>query len=263
MTPGASFSSAASTATWTLVTGAGDANYPVANLSDLVNISKVCRVTPAANVAVLTFNLSAAAAVQFLGLVRHGFTGAETVRMRLYAGAGQTGAVLLDTGVISVWPSGAPVSGYSPSRPYVLTAEVTALSGRLDFAGLSSFEIGGIEVARWLPLTISPGVQFGFDTRAADVALVGGGAQAGDMGFLPRVVNGQVDFMALATAAVTALDFQKLTGKGVPFVFVQDADDPTSWSRWCFLARNQELPPLVGATYRHDRFQLRLRESYR
>jgi hypothetical protein len=44
---------------------------------------------------------------------------------------------------------------------------------------------------------------------------------------------------------------------------VEDYNDQGSWPRTCFLARNTELPPLVGALYRHDKFQFRFKEHLR
>lgn len=260
---GASYASVASVAAWSVLTGSGDANYPASNLADLINIANVARVTPSAGAAALAFDVPAGSRLRFVGLARHNLLAAETMRIRLYSGPGRTGTLLFDSGVISVWPSGAGVSGYSPTRPYLLSGIVTAASGRLDFAGLTgTLEIGGVELANWFDWAISPGVTYGFDTRAADVALVGGGAEAGDL-FIPRTVVGQIDFLALATAATTGLDFQKLTGKAQPFVFVQNYGDPTSWARFCFLAKNTDLPPMVGALYRSDRFQVRLAEWLR
>lgn len=264
MTPGVSLASVSSLATFSMITGTADANYGVANLADTVNNAKVARFTHAGGIVAFSFNLSAASLIQFAALVRHNLVGAETVRVRLYSGASLGGSLLADSGVISVWPSGAAVSGYGQTRPYVHTAAVTALSGRVDFAGISStLEIGALELAQWWAITgVSPGAEIGIDTRAQDVALVGGGAEAADV-FTPRIMNGQCDLMALATAATTGIDFQASLGKTKPFVWVQDYDDPTTWGRGCWPARNADLPPLVGALYRHDRFQMRFLEHLR
>jgi hypothetical protein len=48
-----------------------------------------------------------------------------------------------------------------------------------------------------------------------------------------------------------------------PFVFLYDADDAATWTRKAMLARNVDVPPLVGAMYRHDRFLFRFREHLR
>lgn len=264
MTPGVSYLSASSLATFAMITGSADANYGIQNLSDTVNNAKVARLTHAAGVVAFSFNLSAASLVQIMALVRHNLVGAETVRFRLYSAAALGGSLLADSGVISIWPSGAAVTGYAQTRPWVATAAVTALSGRVDFAGVAAtLEIGALEMAQWWAIPgISPGAELGFITDATDEAIVGGGAEAGDT-FIPRVMNGQCDFVALATSATTHIDFQAATSRSRPFVWCQDYDDPTTWGRGCWPARNIEIPPLIGALYRHDRVQLRLREHAR
>lgn len=264
MTPGVTYLSASSLASLAMITGSADANYPVQNLSDTVNNAKVARLTPAGGVVAFSFDLSAASLIQFVGLVRHNLSGAETVRIRLYSAAALGGSLLVDSGVISVWPSGAAVAGYAQTRPWVASAgPYTALSGRVDFASLGGvLEIGALELAQWWPVYMSPGAEIGFITTAADEAIVGGGAEAGDT-FVSRMMNGQCDFLSIATSATTGIDFQAAVGKSKPFVWVQDYDDPTTWGRGCWPARNADLPPIVGALYRHDRFQLRLKEHAR
>ncbi len=236
----------------------------VQNLADTVNNAQVTRLTPAAGAVAIGFNLSVASVVQLEALVRHNLVGAETVRFRLYSAANQGGSLLDDSGVISVWPGGgAAVAGLGQTRPYAAAAPQTALSGRIDFASLGGvLEIGALELAQWWPVYISPGAQIGFSTRAKDQSVIGGGAEAGDS-FTPRTMSGQCDYLALTTTATTGLDFQGAVSKTKPFVWVQDYDDPTTWGRGCYPARNSDLPSIVGALYRHDRFQLRLVEHYR
>lgn len=263
MTPGVSIQGVTALAAWTLATGAADANYPVSNLADIVNVANVARVTPAAGIVSLKFNLTSAATIQFLAMVRHN-AAAGSARFRLWSGPNQTGTNVVDSGSVSIWAGGAIVQGYSPCRPYVAPAAVSAQSGQIDFASLTGvLEMGALEISQWWPWPgVSEGADIGFSTRQADVVLAGGAAEAGDV-FTPRIYNGQVDYLDLPTAQTTALDFQKMKSLRRPLVFVQDYDDPTTWGRGCFLARNSELPAMVGALYRHDRFQFRLSEHFR
>lgn len=264
MTPGVSTLSIASQGTWALFTGTGDANYPVANLTDLVRPSNVCRITPAAGAINIRITFPSSLSMQFLALVNHTLPAGATVRIRPTTGTNGSGTVLFDSGAIAVWASGAPLSGFKPTFPYLGPSLVSARSVQLDFAsaGSSPVEFGAIEVGQWMPWNIGEGIEVGFETRAADVTLVGGGAEAGDMP-MARIANGQIDKLSLSTLYPQFLDFQKAQGKNKPFVYVEDLDDATTFARRCFLARNTDLPPLVGALYRSDRFQFRLREQMR
>lgn len=264
MTPGVSYASISKDATFIVTTGTPDSDYPAQNLADTVNNTKVARITPDAGAVVININFVARAPVQALALVRHNLVGAETMQVALWSGPGQGGPILLVTGYFPVWPSGGAVDGFGQTRPYVSSQVYQAWSAQVAFAGLTGvLEIGAVEIGQWWPIAMSPGAEIGFNTRAQDQALVGGGAEAGDIGFAPRVMNGQCDFVAMATAATTGLDFQSTTGRARPFVYVQDYDDPTTWGRGCWPARNLDLPPLVGVVYRHDRVQIRLQEHVR
>lgn len=262
MTAGVSLNSRSATATFAATSGTWDANYPVANLGDLLRISKVGRVVPVGNAFSFTFVLPAAVAMQFIGLVRHTIPGGASMQIRLYSDAGLS-ALVANSGSISVWGTGAPASGYPSVRPYVFSAPVVARGGRIDVTSVaSSVDIGGVEIGDWWAWALGPGKEFGFDPQSTPVRLFGGAEEVIDA-WAPRILNGQIDRLALAEAGTTGIDFQKVSGKGRPFVFVQEYDDPATWARTAMLATNRELPPSVGALYRHDTFQFRLGEHWR
>ncbi len=256
MISGVSGESYARAATFAGITGTWDSDYPVENMADLVRITKVARVTPAAGAAAFSVVLPASTSISFSALVNHTAPEAATMRVRAYSDAGMT-AGIYDSAAVSMGPV---VSGYPSVRPLVYDA-VTARAVRVDLADLDGdTEIGGFEISKfWRWSGISPGADVSLLAGSGDVDLAGGGSM-GDEAWQPRTYDGQIDFLALALAQTTGFDFQKITARGRPFVFVEDYSDPDSWPRGCFLARNGDLPALVGAVYRHDRFQFRFRE---
>lgn len=269
MTTGVSLNSRSSTATFATISGSWSSDYPVANLGDLWLISKVAKVTPASNLAAFTFVLPSAVPVQFLAFVRHTMAVGALFRIRLFSDnnpdpVGNAGAIVHDSTDTAVWPSGAPITGYPSTRPYLISSPVTARSGRINFSSLAAaVEFGGLEIGSWWGWPgFSPGKESVFVSSAPRTNLIGGAQVIEDV-WTPRKVDGQIDLLAMATAATTGLDFQKRASLAKPFVYVQDIDDATTWARHCWLARNSELPPTVGRLYRHDTFQFRFREHYR
>jgi len=268
MTAGVSMWSRGSVATFASVVGTWSADYPATHLADLINISRVSRFTPASGAAAFTFVLPELVPIQFVGLARHTMPAGVTMRVRLFKTNNpdpvtNAANIVHDSGVIGVWPSGGPVANYPSVRPYKLTAAIGTWSGRIDFASLpGAAEIGGVDLGEWWTLNISPGKEMGFDPRAPVIRYSAGGSEALDV-WAPRILRGQVDYMHMKEAGTTGLDFQKSAGQSRPFIYTQDYEDPTTWPRSCMLMTNSELPPSVGALYRHDAFQVRFREHWR
>lgn len=244
------------------ISGTWSANFPLANLADLVKPSNVARVTPASGAAAFSAVLTGPQAVQVLALVNHTLPAGATVRARFYSDAALTTLVYDTTATAIAIP--APVAGYAQSFPVVLAAPLTVRGVRVDLAGLSGdAELGGLEIAGWWgwpPILL--GAQAGVSPLGNDLGLVGGGS-AGAESVTPRIYNGELSAMALAVSSTTALDFAKLKGTARPFVFVEDYSDPTTWPRSCFLARNVDLLPLVAKVYGFDTQQFRLVEHVR
>lgn len=270
MRPGVIFPSWGGEAVWSAVSGGWAADYPLQNVADLVRPSKLARAS-GTGLRTVAAVLPQARPVQAVALVAHNYVpGADTVRLYAFSGTGHdptadAATMVYDSGAVLWWPDGAePVDGYASLRLFRLPAAVSARSIRLvlNNTGATPLEIGAIEIGGWWDLPIAPGRTLGFESAEPSVDLAGGAKVAGSARS-PRAVSGQVDFMALAEATTTAIDFQKLQDLNAPFVFVQDADDPASWPRTAFLARNQKLDPLVGALYRHDRFRFSFIEHWR
>lgn len=264
MTTGFSVDSYSAAAAWAGVTGAYSADYPAANLGNLEEPTKVARVTPAGGVAAFTAVMAAAGAVRIVALVHHDIAAGATLRVRLFTDAGMT-VLAHDSGTVAFWPTGsAPDEDFLSVRPYILGAEVTAAAARVDIGGLASpIDIGCCELARfWDFGGISDGIDIGFDPRTPALQLAGGASDGVDQ-WMPQILNGQVDYMALAIAASEGIDFHKLKGTAYPFVVVDDYANAATWATNCFFARNVDIPALVGAMYRHDTFQFRLVEHRR
>lgn len=270
MTPGVSYLSQSAVAAFAAVTGPWDANYPVTNLGDVQMPSQVGRATPTGGQVTFTFTLPAAALVRFIGLVDHNMAAAESVRVRLFATgapdpATNGGAIVYDSTVVSVWPGGSAASSlFRPTRPFVLPAVQSVISGRVDITGLGgTLQVGGVEIGQfWVWPGEASGRALGFKNRLNDVMLAGGGAAPLD-GFVPRFLQGELSAVALASSQTEGFDFQRSTSKSKAFVYVQDYDDPTSWARECVLMRQQEISALVGKVYRHDSMQIRFIEHWR
>lgn len=264
MISGVSVESVSRTATWTSLTGTWNADYPVSNLGDLKRPSKVARVAPASGGASLNVHFDDAYVMRMVSLVHHTLDVGASMRIRLYGDPLQT-QLRADSGVLPVWPDGLePEAGLLAVRPYLFPTTSVAKSARIDFSDMAAAaDIGAIEIARfWDWRGISPGAELGIDVRTPATALAGGATRA-DAQWSPRTYNGELTYLEMKEAATRGIDFQKIKGQAYPFVFVEDYEEPATWATGCFLARNAELPPMVGAMYRHDTFQFRLTEHAR
>lgn len=269
MTPGVSFNSRSSLATWATITGAFDANYPVGNLGDTIHPSMVSRATPSVGQVSVTFTLPAVSSLQFLALVRHNMLTSQSLRVRLFSSgapnpATNAGAIVYDSTSVPVWPGGGAVTNYPGVRPLALPAALNVLSGLIDITGITGvLELGAVDIGLWWPWAgEGVGRQFGHSTRLKPIDLIGGAVDVIST-WKPRTLTAEIPFIAMSTAATTGLDFQKLQGLSKPFVYVADYDDPTSWPRECALMRNSSLPPSVGQVYRSDKFQFKFIEHFR
>lgn len=244
---GMSLESYSADAVFAAGTGAWDPNYGVANAGDLYLPSKVARVTGGA--ASLTGTLPGASPIGIVAVTNHN---ADTIRV-------QAGAY--DSGVVATAPA---VPGYRRTQPFIFP-EISAALVTVTFGFVGTLDIGAIEIARFFELPgISPGAAVGFRRTGEDTELVGGGRIAARGGARrPRTFSGQLDRLAMAIAETRGLDFQKIKARSGPFVFVSDTATPASWSRGCWLARNAEVRPSVGASTRHDAWSIGLVEHFR
>src|SRR5690349_17721043 len=100
--------------TWTAVAGGWNANYPLANLGQMVRLQPPARASGGGN-RTLTWTLDSMQQVQFFALIGHNLTAGDTYRLRIFSDnnpdpVGNAGSITLDTGVMSI-PTA--VAGYA------------------------------------------------------------------------------------------------------------------------------------------------------
>lgn len=269
MRTGIGYPSYTSEAVWTAVSGAWSADYPLANVADMIRSSQVARATSNAQREFKAV-LPASRIVQFFAFIGHNISSAAGA-FRIYAFSdnnpdpvANAANIVADSGALLIWPSGAPVSGYRSIRPYVFSAPVLARSFYFAVSAIDvNLEIEAIEIAQWWEW---PGISYGFETGVMATSdtreLIGAPVDETDDPGL-RTMAGQIDYLKLGADVDAADDFQLGTGYQRPFVFVQDYETPASWPRTTVLARNKTVSPLVGAVYRADTFQFRFVEHRR
>lgn len=241
------------------------ANYPLQNVSDLIRTSKVAR-RQDAGLTTISGEFAATRTVQALALIGHNLVPSAVVTLSFYAGpVANPGAYVAGTADLSPTGGQPHQTEYRRVMPIVLPAPVAARSFYMTFSNLSDpMELEAIEVGElWQWPGISYGRELGVAPDAEEISLAGGASFYPDQVKAPRTVSGQVDLMAMAKTSTTGLDFQKGMDIQRPFVWAEDFDDPASWARKCLLVRNVDLPPMVGALYRHDRFPIRMIEHMR
>lgn len=246
--------------------GTVDANYPVSNLLDLVQTTKVSRIAPVAGATSLDFSLSTPLGASFFALIGHNQVSPAQMRVIGYSGAHAAGSVIYDSGTLSIWPSSGPMANFQSIRPLLITTPTAILSLIVHFGGLvgTFLEIGSIFLGEYVELPgVGPGKQFGFTNRLTPIDIVGGGADPPAPEFLPRTLSADLPFVALGFDANRMQDFQRFNGTSQPMVYIEDYDDPSTWARRSMVCTNQDLPAAMGARYRHDKISLRLREHRR
>lgn len=275
MKPGVGFPSYGASLVWSEEGGSPfDPNYPVTNLSDTVYLTKVARATTAGYRSLLGV-FPTDTTIQALAICNHNMGPSDLWRIRGFStptpDAG-TDTPVFDTGVLASLPSPAVAilkpdgtPRYRQTRPFVLSSPVATRSLFLEFGGgTAPVSVGAIEAAGWWAWEgISQSRDTGIDSRETSVPLVGGG-EIIPSEFCARQINGQIDYIALgASGTDRALDFQAGTDIQQPFLFVNDTTDVTSWPRLALMVTNVQIPPLVGAVYRQDRFAFQFNEALR
>ncbi len=261
MRPGLFSTSVAEAATFASVTGTWSANYPVTNLADPVEISKVGRVTPSGGAIAFTSVWASAVTVAGASLVAHTLPAGATVRMRFYSDSLST---LVEDVAATAIPT--PLALYPQSYPVLMAGGSASIrSVRVDIAsaGASAVDIGALMAGDWWDWPyIAAGMEAGFRLGLGEVALDGGGAVA-RVGVRKRIRTGQIGWMDFADSTTKGLDFQTRKALAKPFVFCEDYDTPANFPRDCFLAVNSEVPPMVAVMFDRDAFQFRFTEHRR
>lgn len=252
-----------------MINGAAQANFPVQNLADTQSVRTAFQATAAGAIA-LSFTLSAAVPIQFLGLVHHNAAAADTFRFRLFDSGipnivTNAAHIVYDSTALPFYPVGATKSALFPATtPLVLPAPISVISGRLDLsAQAAAWAIGALELGGWWPWpAISVARELGMDN--SDVVIEqSGGADHNMSQWASRTVRGDRTEIIVADEQAAVLDFQFAKGLRKPFVFVWDYDDPSTWPRECFLARNATLPKFSKAGHPVAKFAFDLIEHMR
>ena len=263
MRAGLGFPSFTTGAVWTPQT-AWNASYPATNLADLVRSTQVARAA-ASGAASAWCRLAAPSPIQCVTLFGHNLPAAATVRIRFYPDGAldSTRTPVFDSTTLAAWQAGYIATPFSAVLPLFLAAPVTA---QLIFLEVNApavvAQIGAVDVSGWWDFPIGQDRETGYADRDDPDVLAGGATDTFET-WSPRILNAQVDAMLDTQSALTGLDFQKLNDLQRPFLWCQDITDPTSWPRTAWLARNQQLQPLVGALHRRDKVPLRLIEHRR
>jgi len=269
MRSGVSFPSYGAPAVWAGVTGAWEADYPVTNLADLLSIRRVARATNGA-LRAFTFILPAAKPLKFIGMAHHNADKTSTMRIRLFSDnnpdpVGNAGAIVHDSAVMNVFPTGAAPNLLNPQlRPYLLNEAVTARSGRIDLSANSNpWVIGGFELSGFWEWT-DVAVPRAFGVASGDsVVEMANSVNHTMAGWSPRIVSGARASITQAEADTTALDFQLEKKTSNPFVWVWDAADPSTWDREAFLVTNNTLPVTTALAYPKAAFSFDFKEHLR
>lgn len=240
------------------------ANYPLQNVSDVIRTSKIARRTSNAYTT-LSAEFPEPRSVQAIALIGHNLVPSSQVSLSFYDGPMATpGEYVGGTGFLSPTGGQPNQTAYRRIMPIILPAPVTARSFYMTFDNIADpMELEAIEVGQfWEWPGISYGREIGVSVESEEISLVGGAAFHPETA-APRTVSGQIDLLAMAKTSTTGLDFQKAMDLQRPFVWAEDFDDPATWARRCLFARNVDLPAMVGALYRHDRFPIRMIEHMR
>lgn len=238
------FPSYSSIATWTNEFGTWDPDFPVTNVGDLLRLRRVTKAT-STGVVEIGFQLAAPQMINLVSLIHHNLLPDCIVNVALYSDNAFADIVL---GIGGISPP--PAVGNLPQTFPVLLADapVAVMSGLINMtpAGTEPLPIlGAIDIAQayiWKDVTVPQ--QRGFAPSGQRLAQPGG-TDANMRQWSPRTFTGERDVVTRAEIESTILDFQSHTRLSQPFVFVRDIDDPNTWAREAYLARNK---PLANST---------------
>jgi|SRR5882762_7166833 len=258
MRSGVSFPSYATLPTWTLQAthGTADADYPLANLTDLVNIREIFKTTTGA--CWLQFNLAAAQVLQFLAIAHHNGDAGDTVRVQLWSDnnpdpVGNLANRVYDSGTISLFPGASDqIALYPQVFPLLFsTAGLSIQSGLVNLSGnaAGSWQIGAIELAGWYQMD-GTSISRSFGLKANDqVSAQPFGTDHVQAQFNPRIIGLTREMTDQSENATTAVDFQLEKRTDYPFVWVNDIDDADTYQREAILVRNSKLTPPKMSAY--------------
>ncbi len=223
-------------------------DFPMQNLA-LIDEPRRVTMNAASGTQNYYFDLGAVRTVDFIAFIHHNAPGAAIFGIDLYAGANQTGGIVYTSVGHSFWPGGVANTDYPAVRPFRFDA-VAARSGLISVSSNASpWEIGGVEIGQfweWDDVSVPSGI--GIESRSAAQEM-GGGIDHVTQQWGPRIATGARELVDLDEVDTTLLDFHRARGRSQAFVWCWDVDDPATWARQAFLARNRTLPPGVAVGY--------------
>lgn len=244
MRSGVSYPSYSADATYTMLIGAANASYPVANLADIYNIRTVFKASGAGAVG-FTLLFPASRTIQLLTLLHHNSPANGTVRYRLFSDnnpdpVGNAAHMIHDSGLITLQTS----TYFAQSQPYRLSAAMSVRSARVDLSGNPSpWSIGGLDLSGfWEWQDVAVPREFGIKSNDVTASQPFGVDHMMSQ-FGPRQIRGTRELVDQSENLTTALDFQLAVKTSKPFVWVWDAADSTTFARECILVRNARLNP--------------------
>ncbi len=244
--------------------------YPSSNLLNQLYPSQIGQGAAAGNRTV-TIGLSSAQSIQFLALINHNASAAQTPQFEFTLKL--AGSTVYDSGVqafgfpspaLPPTPTTPQIPAYIQNQPWLLASPVLADTVVIQlYAPAWKWSVGAVEIAAaylWPDLSY-PDMQRGFATTSVRVRQPGGVDYIMTQ-LVARMFSGARNAVALSELTTTVVDLQKDTKLSRPFVFVRDIDDQTCWPRECFLARNSKIEMPTSTNLAFGKHQIDLVEHY-
>lgn len=240
---------------------AADANYPLANLVDLVNIRRLWRAA-ASGAVTIDITFSAARSVRLVSLIQHNAPAGATLTASLWTSLPINPSTnpggLAATQAVTVPAS---IAGYLQTTPILFPAAVNAVGVRLVLSATAvAWEAGGIDASGWWEW---PDIMVPEERGFAPTSLITvqpGGVEDRTRQWAPRIQSGTRAVLTSDEIQTTAIDFQRMMGRSRPFVFVRDIANTARWPRETFLAKNDDTPTARIDDSETGPFSYRLRE---
>lgn len=220
--------------------GGSDADFPAANLADLANTRRVFKY-PGGDIG---FTLPSAMDIGMVAIVQHNALDGATMDITL--GSTASGTIAMN-----------PLGNFPATTPYCPAAPVHASSGTITLSG-QSWVIGAIVIAGfWSFKDVAVPREIGVSANDSTQELLG--ADHTTKLFSSRTLSATREAVDFTTEQAFALDFVKQS-RGQPFVWVWDADDPTTWANECWLARAPSPDPFSKLARPQGRVSFKFQE---
>ncbi len=258
-------------------------DYPLDNIQ-ILPLAKVARSDSTVDNVTIAFTFDVPRVLQLLAFVRHNLTLDATYDLYLYSDDSYSDEVYSVLNQ-NIWPTVDPsgsetwttpyfwtgqyspqdIENYTWTRPFFLPQKYIVQSGKFilhDADNADGFlEIGLLEMAEGWQLSVNPsyGAAYGFNFRSTAVQADGGGKyfQRKDK---PRVFNGGIPYMDRSEVLTNGFELFRQLDIDTPFFWLPDPNDPASWLRQAFLARNVSPQLMQYAAYNLDQMPLSFEE---